>query len=297
MNQETTQVKRRNMKRFNMVRQLINVGIRIVFFLMFPAVFSTTFSGVKYICSQFATGKMLTINSFVITLIAVLVFTMVFGRFFCGFACAFGSYGDLLNLISSSIRRKMKKRPIHFPKRAREVFRYGKYVVLVAVIILAFTGSASLISELSPWVPFSQLIAYQLPREGGIYAIIILALISVGMLFEPRFFCRYLCPLGAIFSLLPVIPISSVKRDRDNCIKGCNRCEQVCPCSLEIPDRSNDENQKMGECFQCGNCVNWCPKGHTKVTTMPGQTAGIVWQLVKAGLLFALCWWLVHLSV
>lgn len=280
-----------------MIRQLINVAIRIVFFVMFPAIFSTVFSGVKYICSQFSTGQMLTWNSFIITLIAILVFTIVFGRFFCGFACAFGSYGDLLYLISSSVRKKFKKRPIHFPKKLRNIFRYGKYAVLVAVVLMCFFGSTALISDLSPWVPFSQLIAFQVPREGGIFAILILVLISVGMLLEPRFFCRYLCPLGAIFSLLPILPLSAVKRDRENCLKGCNRCQQVCPCSLDIPDRSSDENQKMGECFQCGNCVNWCPKGNTKAATMPAGVAGIVWQIIKAVLLFALCWWLIHLTV
>lgn len=293
----TKQPKKIKKKSFNMIRRLINAAIRVFFFFLFPAIFSTVFSGVKYICSQFSTGQMLTINSFIITLICVLLFTMIFGRFFCGFACAFGSYGDLLYLISSSIQKKIRKKVFHFPKSLRNVFRYGKFLVLIAVILLCFFGQAAIVSDFSPWIIFSQLIAYQLPREGSIYAIIILVLVSVGMLMEPRFFCRYLCPLGAIFSLLPIFPWSAVKRNREDCLKGCRMCAQTCPCSLEIPDVSNDENQKMGECFQCGNCVNWCPKDNAKAATMPGGVAGIIWQIVKAALFFGLCWWLIHLSV
>ena len=293
----TNDVKKPNPKRFHMIRRLINVAIRIVFFLMFPAIFSTVFSGIKYICSQFSTGQMLTINSFIITLIAVFAFTIIFGRFFCGFACAFGSYGDLLYLISSSLQKKSRKKLWHFPKMLREIFRYGKYIVLIAVVLLCVMGKTGLISEWSPWVIFSQLIALHLPREGGSYAILTFVLVSIGMLIEPRFFCRYLCPLGALFSLLPILPVSGVNRSKADCIKGCRRCEQVCPCSLDIPDASNDDNQKMGECFQCGNCANWCPKTNARALTMPGGIKGIIWQLAKAALFFGLCSWLVSLSV
>jgi len=297
MTNNKKQSKKTKKKQFNMIRRLINAGIHVLFFLMFPAIFSTVFSGVKYICSQFAAGQMLTINSFIITLIAVFAFTVIFGRFFCGFACAFGSYGDLMYLISSTIQRKLRKKTFQFPKRLRNVFRYGKYVVLFAVILLCLFGLTDWISKLSPWIIFSQLIAFQVPRKGGIYAIMILALVSIGMLLEPRFFCRYLCPLGALFSLLPILPLSSVKRSKEECLKGCHMCEQTCPCRLDIPDVSSDENQQMGECFQCGNCVNWCPKGNTKAVTMPNGLAGIIWQIVKTILFFSLCWWLIHLNV
>ena len=66
--------------------------IRAVFFFIYPALFSTAFTGIKLIVEQITQRASLQWNSFVQTLVVLLVFTIVFGRFFCGFACAFFIY-------------------------------------------------------------------------------------------------------------------------------------------------------------------------------------------------------------
>ena len=62
-------------------------------FIIYPALFSTAFTGIKLIVEQITQRASLPWNSFVQTLVVLLVFTIVFGRFFCGFACAFGTWG------------------------------------------------------------------------------------------------------------------------------------------------------------------------------------------------------------
>ena len=59
-----------------------------------PSVYTTAFSGVKYIFTQMGNVQPLELTSFVTILIVLCLYTMVFGRFFCGFACAFGTLGD-----------------------------------------------------------------------------------------------------------------------------------------------------------------------------------------------------------
>lgn len=75
------------------VQTIIEVMIRAVFFIIYPALFSTAFTGIKLIVEQITQRASLQWNSFVETLVVLLVFTIVFGRFFCGFACAFGTWG------------------------------------------------------------------------------------------------------------------------------------------------------------------------------------------------------------
>ena len=94
------------------VQTIIEVMIRAVFFIIYPALFSTAFTGIKLIVEQITQRASLQWNSFVQTLVVLLVFTIVFGRFFCGFACAFGTWGDFVYFISSMIRKKRKKKPL-----------------------------------------------------------------------------------------------------------------------------------------------------------------------------------------
>ena len=89
-------------------------------------------------------------------------------------------------------------------------------------------------------------------------------LVTAGMALEPRFFCRFLCPMGAVFSLMPVLPFSVIKRDRENCIPKCKACNLVCPANLEIPSDKEGDNATSGECFFLWKMYRKMPK--TKYT-------------------------------
>lgn len=297
--------------KITIARLITNVAVRAFFFFLFPAVFSTAFAGIRNICTQIGSGKPLEVNSFLITLIAVLAFTVIFGRFFCGFACPFGTYGDVLYTLSSWIQRCFHRKPFRLSARIGNILRYCKYIVLAAVVVLCFTGRDSIVGSLSPWTVFSRLQSLSLPSSQNQIGILFLILISAGMVLEPRFFCRFLCPLGAVFSLLPVLPFSSVSRDRSSCLKGCSLCSRNCPANLNLPDRSLPFSQdnsseitqneafagRMGECFTCGRCADGCPKSSASAKTMPAGIKGMIWQIIKAVLLAVMCYLLTRLTL
>lgn len=258
--------------------------MRILFFILFPAVFSTAFSGVKYVAAQIGVGKHIELIVFVVTLLVVLLFTILFGRFFCGFACSFGSYGDFLYEISCRVRKKRKKRPFQFSEKLGNVLCYVKYLVLVAILLLCVAGKSSAVSTFSPWDVFSRLQTLNMPKLGA--GVLVFLLISIGMIFEKRFFCRFLCPLGAIFSILPVIPASSIKRDRENCIARCKACKMKCPANLDIASMEEGDHAKMGECFSCGKCMQTCPKSNVHTDAVHGKENVFLWNLVRGILLF-----------
>lgn len=276
-------------KNRNKIKGWLRRVIQLGFFLFFPSVFTAAFAGVKYIFTQLGAGEQLEVTAFLTTLIVLCLYTVVCGRFFCGFACAFGSFGDLLHELYLLVFRKLKKKPVLLSRKWTKYLAAGKYVVLAAVAVLCFLGTYSSLRGVSPWDVFSMIRVGNFRLTGYGIGIALLLLIMVGMCVEERFFCRFLCPMGAVFSLLPVLPIFTPRRDRQNCIHGCNACGRKCPVEIEVPDCGSPGIS--GECIQCKKCMAVCPKGNIRsIAGFPGQE--VLLTLVEAAALLGLYLWL-----
>lgn len=238
----------------------LRAAVQLLFFIAMPGAFVAGFSGVKYLFQWIGAGEVLQLNSFVKSLLGLLLFTILFGRFFCGYVCAFGSFGDGLYWLSGLIQKKLlhRKKQFQLPKKFLLWGQKLKYVILAVVVLLCTLGIYSSFSGTSPWDVFSQLTAGRLPAaEYGIGTVILL-LILVGMALQERFFCQFLCPMGAVFALLPVLPVSMLRRREGDCIRGCNACAMQCPVSLKL----QDDGVRNGECIACEKCTAACPKGN-----------------------------------
>ena len=89
------------------IRRLGRQIIQIIFFLWMPALYTSAFSGVRYVIEQIRAGKPIEQNAFLVMLIALCGFTILFGRFFCGYACAFGTLGDgMYAIFQNGFRKK-----------------------------------------------------------------------------------------------------------------------------------------------------------------------------------------------
>lgn len=267
------------------IQKGVRIAIQIVFLLLAPAVFTSAFAGVKYIFTQLASAQMLEWSAFLKALLGICLFTIIFGRFFCGYACAFGTLGDLLYMFSAFVQKKTKKKLPKIPEKAGSYFRKIKYLILAGVVVTCLLGVYDKFRGSSPWDVFSRLTSLQLPGRAYLVGSIILLLIMVGMIWEERFFCKYLCPMGAVFSLLPILPVSLYRRDRESCINGCSACKRQCPVSLDIDGDTKDS----GECIQCNQCLTACPKEniHTGIKIKGNE----IWLIIgKAVVLLAICY-------
>lgn len=260
--------------------------IQILFFFLYPSLFTAAFSGVKYIFTQLGAGAAVGWTSFIAVLVSLCVYTIVFGRFFCGYACAFGSFGDLLHGIYRAVCRKLKKKPLKLSRYHSKSLASVKYYLLAVITGACFFDFYGKL-RYSPWDVFSMVTALKPKWQGYILGWILLLILMLGMTVKERFFCRFICPMGAVFSLLPVLPFFSLHRDREHCRKGCRACTACCPSDVELPDRGSIE--VCGDCFQCGRCTDTCPGANIQTGIPDLKGNELYFTVLRAAVLIALC--------
>ena len=293
-NKELERKKKLSPKQIKKRQGILRFIIQVIFFVLAPGAYSASFNGSKYILTQIGANQLIKWNSFIAMMIALLAYTIVFGRFFCGYACSFGALGDWLHSIYVYICKKLKAKPYRLNAEKGRKLLYIKYVVLILILFLCYLGIYSKLPNWSPWSLFSMIRSGNFAFAGYSIAIIVFLGIIIGMIFIERFFCRFLCPMGAIFSLMPVLPFLTLHRHREKCIPNCKACTNTCPCGVGLP---NDTNWGIsGECIACQKCVCICPKHniHTglgaKEKEIKGNEAWYV--LLRASILLALVIWL-----
>ena len=210
-----------------------------------------------------ATHQAISWNSFLDVTAVLLVVTCLFGRHFCGYACAFGSLGDALYELTVFIRQKVfhKKGRHGYSEKAIRILQKVKYIWLLVLLVSILTGWYSKLQGMSPWDVFSMLTAGRLPGAAYKVGIVLLILLMIGMCTQERFFCQFLCPMGAIFAIMPIAPSALFNRDSGTCPAKCGACKKRCPAHLDI----DGDTPLSGECICCHACQGICPKRNIRI--------------------------------
>ena len=204
----------------------------------------------------------------------LLLFGVLLGRAVCGFLCPFGLVQELLHKIPSP---KLKK------NRLTRGLTLLKYVVLAGLVVgypvmtllvqgVAVPGFCKFLcpaGTLEGGIPLPLLDETLRPFLGGLFqwkfAILLLIVAASVVMYRP--FCRFLCPLGAIYSPFNRIAVLGVRLDENKCIH-CDRCIQACGMDVR---KVNDR-----ECIRCGECIAVCPCDAISIysfrTKQEGQT-------------------------
>lgn len=174
------------------------------------------------------------------------------GGAFCGWACPFGALQDAL----TGLRRRLKIKAIEVAPKADRVLRYGRYLILILVLVQTISTVKLWFADFDPYrtiFGLGWLFEFNLAANWPAYSIALLIL--VGSFFIERAWCRYLCPLGGTISLLGKLSFLRIRRQADAC-KSCKVCERPCPVKLPVAT----VNTVSSECIGCLNCVEACPK-------------------------------------
>ena len=188
----------------------------------------------------------------------LLLYSILFGRMICGWLCPFGLVQELLHKIPTP---KLKKSPV------TRVLSYLKYVILVFFVLIVPIMYAF---RNTPLPAFCKYICPAGTLEGGIgllsnavnesyfsmlgplftWKFLLMVSILAGCVFIFRLFCRFICPLGALYGLFNKLSVFGVKVDNSKCT-NCGLCLNHCKVDIkEVGDQ---------ECISCGECIGVCP--------------------------------------
>jgi polyferredoxin len=189
----------------------------------------------------------------------------IFGRFICGWLCPFGLIQEWLHKLPGRKFKVEKYKKLHAVLRRMPLVFLGVFVVL-----LPFLGSVGG-GYGSPWFckavcPSGTLMAgwpllavnVDLRALAGWlfgWKSLVLIIIIAASIVTMRPFCRYVCPLGAIYGFFNKISLYRVQVEQDKCI-SCGRCTRQCPMAVSVPFSANGP-----DCIRCGECATVCPTG------------------------------------
>lgn len=197
----------------------------------------------------------------------LLLYGIILGRWICGFLCPFGLVQDLLHKIRTP---KIKKGRV---TKALSALKYIILVLFVFIIPLAYMLKdfplPAFCKYICPAGTFGGAIGLLInPENSKLFGLLgplftwkfaLMCSILVGAIFVYRIFCRFICPLGALYGIFNRFSILGIKLDRPKCI-DCGLC--VAKCKMDISHVGDRE------CIMCGECIPVCP---TKAISWSGS--------------------------
>ncbi len=223
--------------------------------------------------------------------LAVLIPTLFFGRLFCGWICPFGTLHHFFGNLRSNWKRGQRRLASNRYQRWQSI----KYWLLAMVLISALAGAAvpmvldplsflvrsfavsvfPTLDRLSSVLPYpvdvglrAVLVGFRPPQfqQAFFIGFILLAMLVANLWFT-RFWCRALCPLGALLGLTSRWSILGLQRDRKHC-DNCSRCLLHCQGG---DDPIPGAKWRKAECHLCLNCAADCPDGGLRFRLFPNS--------------------------
>jgi polyferredoxin len=204
---------------------------------------------------------------------AFLLMSFLLRKSFCGWLCPIGTLSEYLwKLGRSTFRRNFA-----LPRWLDLPLRSLKYLLLAFFAFAVFSMSAAAIADFLA-TPYGLIVDVRMLNFfrylGGTVAFVLLGLI-VASIFVQNFWCRYLCPYGALMGLAALASPLRITRREPACI-DCAKCAKVCPAALPVDKLLQI---RSAECTGCLECIAVCPAKNALVLAAPGKRAVPAWTM------------------
>jgi len=216
----------------------------------------TTWSGTLFglkvsdplaVVGQIAAGKLVYVP-FLVTALIPIIFTIIFGRIYCGWICP----ATFLYELNDNLTAWLRKAGVPVSRHKLDT-RLKYLVLLMGVIFSALTGTIAFAAMYPPAI-LGREIYYAIALSGfGAGMVFFILTLFFDIMVTRRGFCRYVCPGGALYSLLGWFRVFRIKRDVTQC-NDCAKCNVICQFGLD-PMRDNFSQ----ECNNCTACIAVCP--------------------------------------
>ncbi len=205
-------------------------------------------------------------------LLAFLAISLTARKAFCSWLCPVGTISELL----WKFGRDTFKRTWRLPRWLDLPLRSLKYVLL-GLFLYAIAGMSAAAIDAFLQGPYGavadvkMLNFFRYLSVGGAVTIVLLVVASV---FVQNFWCRYLCPYGALLGVVALLSPMRIRRTAESCI-DCGKCDKACPAALPV---SRLVQVRSAECTNCMECVAACPvEGALAVTITPVKRSVPAW--------------------
>lgn len=186
--------------------------------------------------------------------LAAMAMSLVVARSFCSWVCPIGLAHEILG----GLGRKLFRRRIDLPRWADIPLRGVKYLLLAFFLISVFIGMSGEAAAAFLDSSYYKIIDVRMLRfftDPSRTTLIVFGLLGVAAVVVPHFWCRYLCPYGALLGVVGRLTPLPVTRNEDPCV-GCGACTRACPGRIDV---ATEGAVRSAECIGCLDCVAACP--------------------------------------
>ena len=186
------------------------------------------------------------------------------GREACGWACPVGMLQRATGAVPRFFKKKLKFVSKIGQIKIEKYFRYIKYIIFISLVVIIPIIYAFTFTDICPvgiltgTIPFWILNPEYTPNYIFNIALVIFILFLILIFIIERGWCRYFCPVGAMFAPFNKVSLIHVEVNKKECTH-CNVCSDVCPMGIDVPNMHRDP-----ECILCGKCITNCPKDGIK---------------------------------
>jgi polyferredoxin len=207
-------------------------------------------------------------------LLSFLAMSIIFRKSFCGWLCPVGTLSEYLWKAGRDIFR----RNFRLPRWLDIGLRSLKYVLLglFAYAVISMPPPALRQFLESPYGLVADVKMLNFFRYMGTAAAVVVGLLMIGSVLVQNFWCRYLCPYGALMGLASLFSPLRIRRQVETCI-DCGKCAKACPSRLPVDQLVQI---RSAECLGCLECVAVCPVEDTlHMTLVPAKRVVPAWAM------------------